>query len=388
MNEKIRLAIIQKICPAYRVSVFMDLAQRFDQIVFYGRGETTGVHQNAKDLNGLKSRRLFTLSHSIVSSTREFYLSWFPSLMWHLIRYRPQVVLTEGTTNMPNNVFIFLYAKLFRVPVIWWDAGRDMRKKPGRWRRWTGGIVELFIRWSDVCLGYGEMAREYFLSLGKTSDRIFVARNTVNVQQIQADLQKVSNEDLQQLRDRLDLNDKDVLIYVGGIEERKRIDLLIDALAAIQKQRPHTALLVIGDGRKTESLQQYVDKLGVPNVHFLGRITSGLAEYWRVSDVLVLPGQATLAINQAMAAGVPVVSVNTGGPEYENIIPEQTGYLVPPNSLQKLTASVLKILNDTRLKQQMSKNAREAMTDRLNMQSMVGDIAQTVVRTYEMRQHG
>ena len=172
----IKVALIQRICPHYRVSIFRHLSKHADLTLYYGKGEESGSCQNAKIIDGFKHKKLFTLALSLNLRTKSYYLSWFPSLIFHLIKDRPQVIITEGTTNILNNISVIIFAKLTGTSFIWWCAGRNINLPIDRARKVIEPILTFLIRRSDACIGYTEMSREYFLSIGVPNEKIFITQ--------------------------------------------------------------------------------------------------------------------------------------------------------------------------------------------------------------------
>jgi len=378
MKKKIKLIIIQRICPHYRVPIFKEIAQRMDTILYYGKGSRTGANQNTKCIDGLPSKKLFTLSSQISTQRQEIYFCLFPFLIFHLFRDRPHVILTEGATNFINNIFVILYSSMTQTPVVWWDAGRNMNQKPSLHRRLVEPILIRLIKTSTACLGYGQNARDYFQSIGVIKDKIFIAQNTIDIESINQDLKMIKNDEIIKMKESLGLHGKRVILCVGALEKRKKLENLIEAYQKIKLKQSDVALLIIGDGQQKACLEKKVYEFKLEDVYFPGRITEGLGIYFLMSDLFVLPGWSTLAINQAMAYGLPVVTVPFGGPEHENVQEGTTGYIIKEDSITDLTEAMLKILKNDDLQRQMSQKAKELINSSVNLHNMVDNIESAV----------
>ncbi len=123
------------------------------------------------------------------------------------------------------------------------------------------------------------------------------------------------------LRRHHKLGDAPVLLYVGRMAPNKRIDLLVDLLAAVRghPQHPHpdARLLLVGDYDSapayrlvTEQVQARAGALGVTSaIVFTGRVDP--VDYYRLGSVYVTTSQHEgfcLPLIEAMASGVPVVA--------------------------------------------------------------------------------
>ena len=116
------------------------------------------------------------------------------------------------------------------------------------------------------------------------------------------------------------------------------------------------------------SCEREIEKLRLDNkVRFLGSLSIGdIQAELTGSSCLAMPSfqeNAPLAIEEAMAAGVPVVGAKVGG------IPEmvehgRTGFLVDPYNTNEIAQAILAVLRDGALAQAMSSRARQIAGER------------------------
>ncbi|MGA2775283.1 MAG: glycosyltransferase family 4 protein [Candidatus Omnitrophota bacterium] len=376
----IKVASIVRICPHYRVSTFEHLAKHVDLTLYYGRGEKSGSNQNAKVIDGFKHKRLFTLTCSLHLKTKSYYLTWFPSLILHLIKNRPQVIISEGTTNIINNIPVYIFAKLARIPFVWGEAGRNMNLAKNKVRRVIEPILTFFMRQSDACIGYTEMSRQYFLSIGVPNERIFITYNTVDFGDSE-ETKKQYSSILNQEKEKLSLTSKKIILYVGSIEKRKRLGILLKAFRQIKLEYKNVSLLIIGDGPEKSNIEAMVITEHIEDVHILGRIVERIGLYFMLSDVLVLPGSSSLAINQAMLYGKPVITVAYGGPEYEFIKDGESGFILKRGDDEELKEAILKVILNDNLRIKMGETAL-SLIKKTNVESMVDNIIRAIHYAY------
>jgi glycosyltransferase involved in cell wall biosynthesis len=121
------------------------------------------------------------------------------------------------------------------------------------------------------------------------------------------------------------------LVSVGELLHLKGFDLGLRAFARFREGRDDSEYFLVGDGPERRSLEGLARRLGVaPAVRFLGgleraRVLALLPRF----DVLVLPSfhdSGGLACLEAMAAGLPVVCLDLGGPA--RIVTERTGFRI------------------------------------------------------------
>lgn len=107
------------------------------------------------------------------------------------------------------------------------------------------------------------------------------------------------------------------LLYVGEISERKGVDVLVRAVAALP---PSFRLRIVGDGPILDECQHLADRLGVADqVEFTGRVDyEAIPAQYASADIFVHPGvwpePFGRTVIEAMQSGLPVVCTDTGGP--------------------------------------------------------------------------
>lgn len=131
---------------------------------------------------------------------------------------------------------------------------------------------------------------------GYNQNKLFVANNTQYV-----DLAKVNLS-----------SPRDSFLYVGRIQERKRVDMALRAFATLKKTVPSDGLKfrVVGGG-DSESLKTLVRKMGISDdVEFTGPIhdEDKLAAIFNAAYAYVSPGHVGLGVLHSLAFGVPVVT--------------------------------------------------------------------------------
>jgi phosphatidylinositol alpha 1,6-mannosyltransferase len=136
------------------------------------------------------------------------------------------------------------------------------------------------------------------------------------------------------------LNHK-ILLFVGRLACEKRVDLLIQAYAHLKPSHPNLSLMIAGDGPALPTLRQQAQTIA--DITFTGFVQGETkATLLASADLYCSPaphetfGRTPL---EAMAAGVPVVTVNSGGVA-DYIVAGVHGYLVPPNQMLPLAQTL------------------------------------------------
>ena len=156
------------------------------------------------------------------------------------------------------------------------------------------------------------------------------------------------------------------ILFVGGIEERKGLHILIDAIAAIKQTIPAIKLHIVGGIRKASyynDLLNQIVNLGLQDsIVFKNHLSnSELMQEYSEAALFVLPSKEEslgVVLLEAMATGTPIVASNIGG--IPDIIEDgQNGYLVNYGDSQAMASSIIKLLSDDKLRGEMGAKGKE-----------------------------
>lgn len=307
-NQKI--LFVQRVITGYRLDLLKILCNDFKEVgIITSKGNKTGTLKLAKYDNALKECSNLTIhelpsikiGYKGESRSTNFFL--YPKAIRILKEY--DIVVFEGTTNLLNNIYLVPYAKILRKKTIWWDAGYSLPHRSFK-RKIIDFLVKLFIKRTNGQMAYSSLAKRYLRDF-MGAKNAFLNLNTVNTsyyesisQEIQKNLQNYS----------FDKNHVK-LLYVGVIEERKKVKELIDIVIALNKEFNDKifSLTIIGGGDQLPELKNYV--YGRNQINLLGPIyeKDKLKFYYFNSDLFVLPGDGGLAILQSLLFGLPVLSI-------------------------------------------------------------------------------
>jgi glycosyltransferase involved in cell wall biosynthesis len=155
-------------------------------------------------------------------------------------------------------------------------------------------------------------------------------------------------------------------LFVGNLEPRKQVDVLLHAMASIRQSVPEARLAIVGSGDECERLQRLAAELSLAGVvSFAGRVEPrALLDWYSAADVFALPSsseaQGIVAL-EAMACGLPVVASGVGG-LHGTIEDGQSGYLVPSGKFEPLAQRLTMLLCDGALRAGIGTAARERVT--------------------------
>lgn len=179
------------------------------------------------------------------------------------------------------------------------------------------------------------------------------------------------------------------IFYAGWINPRKNLATLVRTVAELKKRGVAVKLYAAGEASDAEYhrlVLQTIDDLGVADeVVMLGRVGQDeIMNQLAKAALFVLPSlqeNAPMAIAEAMATGVPVISSNVCGMPY--MIEEgRTGYLVEPNDYRTYADRIEALVGDDALRQAFSSAAKEEARRRYHPESVAAktvDLYQTLI---------
>jgi phosphatidylinositol alpha-1,6-mannosyltransferase len=201
---------------------------------------------------------------------------------------------------------------------------------------------------------------------------IVVAQNAIDMGSITDELESAECvAEAAAIRSRLP-GDGPVILSVGALEPRKKVDQLIEAYKIARKDVPGLRLAIIGDGPDRGRLEALFG--GDSGITFAGSILDGVGRWFQVADLFVLPSEGGLAINQAMAYGVPVIATSADGTELDLVKNGETGQLTDEDDIPAMAGAIVAILADPEHARAMGARARQFIMTEVTLDNMVKQV--------------
>lgn len=151
-----------------------------------------------------------------------------------------------------------------------------------------------------------------------------------------------------------------VFTNVGRLTEEKNHSMLLEAFQSARRECKNIRLQIVGEGELEHKLKQKAQMLGIDtDVAFMGN-RKDIPEILANSDVFILSSVyegLPLAILEAMAAGLPIISTDVGGIS-DVIRDNENGLLIRELSVEELTRAILLLANDPDLRNVMGAKSR------------------------------
>ena len=168
------------------------------------------------------------------------------------------------------------------------------------------------------------------------------------------------------LREELQLRDgRPVILFASKLQARKHADHLVEAYARFIVHQPAATrpyLVIVGEGEERARLEERCRELHLDDTRFAGfRNQSELPRFFRLADVFVLPSRHEpwgLVVNEAMAAGCPVIVSTDVGCHADLVTDGVEGCVFPAGDIEALTAALYRVFRTADTARTMGQAAR------------------------------
>lgn len=326
-----RLAIQQRVLPAYRAPFFERLAAACQDglSVFAGQPEPDEGILPAEKLDHV--RLTHARNRYFLKVGSPFFRCWQPGIESWLEAWDPQVLVVEANPRYPSTKQAVRWMHARRRPVLGWGLGAP--KTSGLLGAIRMSRRRNFLSRLDGVIAYSQRGAQEYREAGFTAERVFVALNAA----------APVPEKPPPVRPPI-FDPRPRVLFVGRLQLRKRIDLLLHACACLPAGL-QPELVIVGDGPALSQLQNLALSI-YPQADFTGGLFgTELEKVFTQADLFVLPGTGGLAIQQAMSFGLPVIAAQGDGTQDDLVRPEN-GWKIPSSNLLALASALREALSD------------------------------------------
>ncbi len=175
------------------------------------------------------------------------------------------------------------------------------------------------------------------------------------------------------------LKDKKVILFLGRINWKKGLDILIEAYSVLTKKRNDVHLLITGNDEAgyIRKVKKWVRGYGIKQqVTFTGMLTGKeKLEAYAGSDIFVLPSYSenfAIATVEAMACGLPVIISNQVG-IYKEVSGAEAGIVIETDA-QQLAGAIENLLDNPGLCKKMGENGRCLVNEKFRLDKVADDM--------------
>jgi glycosyltransferase involved in cell wall biosynthesis len=274
---------------------------------------------------------------------------WNPGAIAAVRRSRPDLVVVSGYSSLTSQV-VMRWLRRKKFPWVFWGEIPGMRRLGTLGRRLRALAQAPALR-ADAIAGIGSKAVDEYRRLAAP------ACDVVNIPYY-TDLTPFIDEPRPE-RDNIVR-----MLYCGQLIERKGLRVLIDAFMDVAKEFPDVELVLVGEGPLRSPLIERLPAEVKNRVVFAGfQPVHRLPSYFAQADLFVLPSLHDgwgVVVNQALAAGLPVICSNAVGAAADLVTPGQNGFVVSPGDSAELAAAIRALLSDRDRRIEFGRNSRAA----------------------------
>jgi glycosyltransferase involved in cell wall biosynthesis len=353
-----RLALQQRVIPSYRAPFFDLLAKSCKGGLSLFAGQPLPLENIATAGNFATTDYTTARNHHFLDPQSSLYLCWQDGILDWLARQNPDALIVEANPRYLSTRRAIGWMRQRHKPVLGWGLGAPRGGNPlERFFRLR------FLRSLDGVIAYSQRGADEYRAFG--IDKVFVAHNAVSPRPQQNPPER-----------SFPLDGPPTVLFVGRLQARKRIDILLQACAKLPVEiQPR--LIIIGDGPASHAFQSLAAEI-FPAAEFTGaKHGAELNPYFAAADLFALPGTGGLAVQQAMTHGLPVIVAQGDGTQDDLVRPEN-GWQVPPGDQAAFTNALRNALTDITRLRQMGFASYRIVAEEINLETMVASFISAI----------
>lgn len=345
-----RLGLQQRVLPVYRVPFFDLLAESCEG----GLSLFAGM---ARLEEGVTSADLLRIPYCVTAKNLHLfdgslYLCYQRGLVDWLKETNPDALIVEANPRYLATASAVKWMHARGRKVIGWGLGAPPLSGPLSGFRQTRRLR--FLRQFDALIAYSQRGADEYAALGFPREKIFVAHNAVSPRPTHTPPLST-------------FHFLPSLLFVGRLQARKRVDLLLKACAQLESQ---PRLVIVGDGPERIALEALAQKV-YPSAQFVGaRHGDELKPWFAEADIFVLPGTGGLAVQEAMSHALPIIVAKGDGTQ-DDLVRAGNGWQIPPDDFEALVSALKDALSDRARLRTMGAESYRIVAEEINLEKMV-----------------
>ncbi len=315
-----KIIFILPTLPNYRKAFFNSLSTQLaesgiEMVVYHGSTKK-------RDIKRIEGQQFNTVAFETSErSLKGFVLTTLKGLKREVVKNNSDALVLLFNPSVISQVSVLLYCLRKKIPYALWSCGWIRPNINGMLSRVRERLLDYFEQRASVHIAYHTTRKRYLESKNIASDKIFIAQNTIDTEAI---MSSYNIEEVNKHR----FKDKIKVVFVGGLIRDKHLEEAMSAVDKLIFEGHQMTFTIVGGGSIIDELISYRDSLKNGNeINIVGpKFGDELRPYFLESDVFLLAGSGGLAINEAMAYGLPVISTDGDGTGFDLI--EGNGYLL------------------------------------------------------------
>lgn len=263
-----------------------------------------------------------------------------------------------------SQVAALLACRITGIPYVTTCHGFFKKRLRGVFDTWGQKVIAI----SDAVKNHLEM------DLGVAPGRIELVYSGVDIDKFSKDYPA---DEVSRTKKSLGLRGSFVVGTISRLSPVKGQRFLIEAAPSVISKKPGVEFIIVGSGPEEARLKDMVKSLRLEDaVHFLSS-SPRTSKFLSVMDVFILPSVKEglgMALLEALASGKACVASDVGG--VADIIKDGTsGLLVNVGDVDEIAVAILRLLNDSALRNRLGENGRILVKDKFSLNSMADKIS-------------
>ena len=318
--------------PHYRYAIYKAMDKSLNCDFFFG--DNVFMPLEVFDVHCLRGFKTYLIAH----------ITNFKGYIWHkgvIKLFNPLYThyIVTGDPSLIANWMLILWSKMTGKKLIMWTHGIHQKYN----KKTTIFIYKLFYRSADVLLMYSNYNLKYMEDLGCKTENIQYIHNSLDTN-VQTSLYKnIQKSDIYNNHFK---NNNPVVIYIGRLQKRKRIEQLIEAVALLDNSNVNVNIVLVGDNMDADYLRTLVESKGLEQkTWFYGASYDEKhnSELLYNASVCVCPAAVGLTAIHSLSYGCPVISndnFETQMPECACIVEGVTGSFFREDNIVDLAEKI------------------------------------------------
>ena len=263
-----------------------------------------------------------------------------------------------------------LYVKnKFKIPFVFqynFPKGIFKEYKSNKWQFYHGKfenhLTKYILRKADLIFPISKWMKEELVKEGISESKMMPLPMGVNHGLFS------TKKDGMEIREEYNLNDAQVIIYIGTMHKIRQPDIIIGAFSKVRKHKDNIKLLMVGEGDDKTNLEELASRFGMKgDIIFIGQVPYfDVPDYIGAADICLSPVpplpiykvSSPTKMFEYMAMGKPVVA-NEEIPEQKEVIEESGGGVLVKFEDRSFADGITELLDNPERAKEMGRKGHE-----------------------------
>ena len=251
------------------------------------------------------------------------------------------LVIVESANKLLINYYLMFSRHFAKYKLAFWGHGRNLQENYNSLRN---RFKYLFINKCDWWFGYSKGTKKFLLANGFPENKITVVQNAIDTLSLRKYYAGIPESELNDLREKLRLNNSKTGIYCGAMYPEKNFDFIIETCKRVKKEIPEFSMIFIGSGIESDKILEASKSYDW--IHYAGsKFGAERVKYFKASLIQLMPYYVGLGVVDSFALETPIITTSNPfhGPEIEYLENGKNGFVTDDN-IEAYSQTVIDIL--------------------------------------------